>query len=314
MELVPYRMVFDNLSSAVAHIGQGHERTLTDGFARFMEHYGIETFFCNGAAGWEKGNVENKVGYERRNMFVPVPTILEFSQFNKRLFECSEEDNNRIHYFKQESLKTLFEDDKEAMIPLNPVSFEVCRFEKRISDKYAKVMLDANHYSSSPKVAKESVYVKITCDKVIILDIKYEIIVEHPRLYGKGKESMNWLPYIELMSKRPTAIKYTGFYDELPDNWKKYISSLPAQEKREALMTLHTMLLKHDMGIASDALDITLSNGVQDADSILASYCRLISPVKKMQPLQLKSTVIQMPTFKTDNCKYDNLFSKEVAR
>ena len=312
MGVVPYRMVFDNLSSAVAHMGKGHERTLTDGFARFTQHYGIEPFFCNGAAGWEKGNVENKVGYERRNMFVPVPTLLDFNQFNERLFECSEEDNNRSHYFKQESIQTLFEEDKEAMFPLNPVPFEVCRFENRIADKYGKIMLDSNYYSSSPKVAKESVYVKITCDTVTILDTKYKPIVDHTRLYGKGKESMNWLPYIELMSKRPTAIKYTGFYDELPDNWKKYLSNLPAQEKREALMALHTMLLKHDIGTATDALGITLSSGVQDADSILASYRRITSPVQQMQPLQLKHTVIQMPVFNTDNGKYDNLFSKEV--
>lgn len=72
------------------------------------------------------------------------------------------------------------------------------------------------------------------------------------------------------------------------------------------------MLLKHDIGTATDALGITLSSGVQDADSILASYRRITSPVQQMQPLQLKHTVIQMPVFNTDNGKYDNLFSKEV--
>lgn len=312
MGKVPYRMVFDNLSTAVAHMGKGHDRTLTDTFSRFITHYGIEAFFCNGAAGWEKGNVENKVGYERRNFFVPVPTILDFNQFNKRLFELSEEDNNRIHYVKNETHKSLFEEDKQAMLSLNPVSFEVCRFESRISDKYGKVAFDGNYYSSSPKFAKESVYVKVTSDTVIIMDTRYQTIVEHSRLYGKGKESMNWLPYIDLMSKRPTAIKYTGFYENLPDNWKKYLSDLPAEEKREALLALHTMLLKHDINVASDVLSITLSNGVKDADSILASYRRLTSPVHQMNPIQLKPTVIKMPVFQTDNIKYDNLISKEV--
>jgi len=313
MGVVPYRMVFDNLSTAVAHMGKGHDRTLTETFSRFITHYGIETFFCNGAAGWEKGNVENKVGYERRNFFVPVPTILDFNLFNERLFETSEEDNNRNHYIKNESIQSLFNEDKQAMLPLNPIPFEVCRFENRISDKYGKVMFDGNHYSSSPKLAKESVYVKATCDTVTIMDMKYQPIIEHSRLYGKGKESMKWLPYIELMSKRPTAIKYTGFYEDLPDNWKKYLSDLPVEEKRDALMTLHTMLIKHDIGVASDVLSITLSNGVKDADSILASYRRLTNSVQQMNPMQLKSTIIKMPTFNTDNSKYDNLISKEVA-
>ncbi len=313
MGQVPYRMVFDNLSTAVAHMGKAHDRIMTDTFSRFITHYGIDVFFCNGAAGWEKGNVENKVGYERRNLFVPVPIILDFNQFNNRLFDCSEEDNNRNHYSKHEPMHSLFIMDKEAMLPLNPVPFEVCRFEERIADKYGKIMLDGNYYSSSPKMAKESVYVKTTYDAVTILDTKYQLIVEHSRLYGKGKESMKWLPYIELMSKRPTAIKYTGFYDELPDNWRKYISKLSSEKKREALMALHTMLLKHDMGVASDALGITLSNGVQDADSILASYRCLTNPAQQMQPMLLKSNIVQMPTFQTDNKKYDNLFTKEVS-
>lgn len=314
MGMVPYRMVFDNLSTAVAHMGKGHDRIMTDAFSRFITHYDIEAFFCNGAAGWEKGNVENKVGYERRNLFVPVPTILNFTQFNERLFEYSEEDIHRIHYIKDEPINSLFEEDKQAMLPLNSVPFEVCRFESRIADKYGKVMFDGNYYSSSPKSAKESVYVKATSDTVIIMDTNYQNIIEHPRLYGKGKESMKRLPYIELMSKRPTAIKYTGFYEDLPDNWKKYLSDLPVEKKREALMTLHTMLLKHDIGVASDVLNMTLSSGVQDADSILTSYRRLTSPVQQMNPMQLKSTVIQMPIFQTDNGKYDNLICKEVAR
>ncbi len=98
---VPNRILFDNLSSAVAHMGNGHNRTLTDGFERFMAHYKFEAAFCNGAAGWEKGNVENKVGYERRNMFVPIPTILDFNQFNQSLFIVCEKDAKREHYAKK---------------------------------------------------------------------------------------------------------------------------------------------------------------------------------------------------------------------
>lgn len=313
MERVPYRIVFDNLSTAVSHMGKGHDRILTDTFSRFAAHYGFEPFFCNRASGWEKGNVENKVGYERRNLFVPVPTILDFDQFNLRLFQCSEEDNDRIHYIKQENMHALFEEDKAAMLPLSKVPFEVSRFESRIADKYAKVMFDGNYYSSSPKYARETVYVKATSDKVFLLDADYKLIVEHPRLYGKGKESMKWLPYIEIMSKRPTAIKYTGFYDELPDNWKKYLNGLDPEGKRKALITLHTMLQNHDMGTASDALGITLSSGVKDADSIMTSYRRITTPVQQMKPMELQPDIIKMPSFRINNLRYDDLFRKEAS-
>ncbi len=45
---------------------------------------------------------ENKVGYKRRNLFVPVPTILDFDQFNQNLFRSYDKDVQRCHYVKEE--------------------------------------------------------------------------------------------------------------------------------------------------------------------------------------------------------------------
>ena len=185
--------------------------------------------------------------------------------------------------------------------------------EPRKTDNYAKVTFDSNLYSTSPKYAKEEVYVKASSDKVWILNKSYEVIMEHPRLYGKGKESMNWLPYIDLMSKRPTAIKYTEFYQQLPDNWQKYLGNQNAEGKRKGLTSLYTMLQKHDMRTAEEALAFAISNGVKDADSVLAAYRTLTSGVQQMQPMQLERNIIQMPSYAVDNNKYDTLFGKEVS-
>ncbi len=109
--------------------------------------------------------------------------------------------------------------------------------------------------------------------------------------------------------KTPTALKYTAFYEELPDNWRKYLSKQDSQGRRKGLTSLYTMLEKHDMRTATEALSFALNNGVQDADSILAGYRTITADVK---PMQLKGTVMPMPVFHTDNNKYDNLFQKEV--
>jgi len=310
---VPYRIVFDNLSTAVAHMGNGHNRTLTKGFERFMIHYKFEAAFCNGASGWEKGNVENKVGYERRNMFVPVPTILDFSTFNKYLFEACEKDAKRDHYVKKISIEMLFQEDLENMLFLNEMPYEVFLFETRKADNYAKVAFDNNLYSSSPKYTQANVYVKASSDTVWILNESYDVIMEHKRLYGNGLESMKWLPYIDLISKRPAALKYTEFYQQLPDNWQKYLSKQNAEGKRKGLTSLYTMLLKHDMHAAENALAFAISNGVNDADSVLAAYRTLTSGVQQLQPMQLKDNLISMPSFKPDNSKYDNLFGREAS-
>lgn len=135
------------------------------------------------------------------------------------------------------------------------------------------------------------------------------MIMEHKRLYGNGLESINWLLYIDLMSKRPAAMKYTEFYQQLPDNWQKYLSKQNTDGKHKGLVSLYTMLQKHDMRTAEDALAFAISNGVKDADSILAAYRTLTSGVQQMQ---LGCNVISMPSFTTNNDKYNSLFGQEV--
>lgn len=43
--------------------------------------------------------MENKVGYSRRNFFVPVPTITSFEEFNQELWKKCEEDGNPLYLF-----------------------------------------------------------------------------------------------------------------------------------------------------------------------------------------------------------------------
>lgn len=47
---------------------------------------------------WATLEVANKVGYSRRNAFVPVPTITSFDEYNDGLFDWCEKDAQRDHY------------------------------------------------------------------------------------------------------------------------------------------------------------------------------------------------------------------------
>jgi len=78
---VPRRIVFDNATGVGRRMGE--QVRLAEFFLRFKSHYGFQVTFCNPEAGYEKGNVENKVGYVRRNMFVPVPTVVDVCVFNR---------------------------------------------------------------------------------------------------------------------------------------------------------------------------------------------------------------------------------------
>ena len=83
--------------------------------------------------------------------------------------------------------------------------------------------------------------------------------------------------------------------------------------KRKGLTSLYTMLQKHDMRTAENALAFAVSNGVHDADSVLAAYRTLTSGVQQMQPMQLHADVLSMPSFAPDTARYDDLFKREVS-
>jgi len=82
IEYVTYKIWFDNLSAAVI-MGKNKERKLVEQFERFALHYGFEANSYNPNSGHEKGNVENKVGYHRRNLFVPIPHFENIDEYNK---------------------------------------------------------------------------------------------------------------------------------------------------------------------------------------------------------------------------------------
>lgn len=108
---VPLRIWFDNASIFVSRILNEGNRNLTEKFLRFQEHFGFQPVFCNPGAGNEKGHVENKIGYHRRNLLVPVPEFDNLEGFNRHLLELCDNDNHRVHYRKERLIDELFGED-----------------------------------------------------------------------------------------------------------------------------------------------------------------------------------------------------------
>ncbi|HWR55391.1 MAG TPA: IS21 family transposase [Negativicutes bacterium] len=300
---VPTAIWFDNLSAAVVKIIGPSQRQLTEQFERFCLHYGFEPHFCNPDSGHEKGHVENKVGYGRRNFFVPEPCFDDIEEFNQRLFAVAEKDMRRQHYLKQTSIAQLMGADKQAMLPLPTKDFEVAKWQKSKANNYGKVRVGGNTYSASPMVAGKEIWVKSGAHTLELLDDNYRVIVTHPRLYGGNQESMNWLPYLATLIKRPTALKYTGFYRELPDVWQGYLDNCSYEQKKASLRVLQRIITESNMDTAVQSLETTIKQGATDPDSVLLSYYRLIQE----EPPELTGSLPWLTAYQTDLSRYDLL-------
>jgi len=303
----PTAIWFDNMSTAVKEIKKNRERDLTRGFERFMLHYGFQSNFCNPNSGHEKGNVENKVGYHRRNLLVPIPEFDDIRVYNQELLERCDADMQRPHYKKSGTIAQLFEQDRLAMNALPRIPFEVGRLEVAKADKYGKVKFDTRLYSSSPAVSSQQVWIRATAHDVVIMDEQYREIISHPRLYGDQKESMNWIPYLDLMSKRPTALKYTGIFSELPTTLQDYLDKCEYEEKKAALKALAKMVQQTNLETAACAFEETLNCGIYDVDSVWATYRRLTSGHVEPKDILVPELVPELNDYSTDTTIYDAL-------
>ena len=165
---VPPLLIFDNATGVGRRIGDAiHESEL---FSRFRAHYHFRVRFCNPYSGWEKGNVERKVDYNRANLFVPVPHFNEIEKYNRKLLARHEKKASELHYKKQIPIRELFEEDRKALLMLPPKRFDVCRYEWLKADGYGKVCMDGKHfYSTRPENANKQVLVGIRAHTVLTL-------------------------------------------------------------------------------------------------------------------------------------------------
>ncbi len=236
---VPTRIVFDNASGVGRKIGE--KVRFAEMFMRFKCHYGFQVTFCNPNSGHEKGNVENKVGYIRRNYFVPMPSFENIEVFNKELLLTSEKDWKRKHYKKETSIDILFEEDKDKMLYLPAKPFEVERFERLKTDGYGKFCIDGKHYySSRPEWANLEVVIGIKAHEVIAYDSKGEKSCVHARSFGESRtDQTDYSTTIERLIKNPNAWINSGLRQVMSEEVRDKMDGLPKDGLREALRALN---------------------------------------------------------------------------
>ena len=285
---VPVRLRFDNMTTAVAQVLKGHERILTDGFTRFMLHYRFRAEFCNPASGNEKGNVENKVGYSRRNAFVPVPTITSFEEFNEGLWAWCEKDAERPHYKHKVPIQELWEEERKELLALPEYPFPIFRYAALHVKKDGFVVVDTNRYGLAPAFAGEIVQAKIYCDQIEFYH-DHRLVGRYRRSYGTNEELCDWTQYVAALCRKPGAAEHTRFFSQMPQQWQALLAQSRGKERRSALQLLRDIVEDGNASLCEDALTLAGENGRTDADSIRQCYYMIARKEFRPQPLELAS-------------------------
>lgn len=313
---VPQRIWFDNTSTIVTKVLKNGERNLTDDFLRFMAHYRFEAAFCNVEAGHEKGSVEAKVGYHRRNMLVPVPRFQNLAKFNKELLERCEIDAQREHYRKDGTIEELYKEDHAALLNLPTVPMDTSKYITVKTNDYGRFYLNngLHEYSVSPKYANSRVLVKMTANEVIPLDDSQREIVRHERFYGGYKQqSMKWLPYLTQLSRCPGALKYTGIYQLLPENVKEYLEKCTKSDKGKVLQVIAKLTEQSGFESAVETVDNALKYDAADIDSLINLHSRIHGNVVELAPIRLAGNIPELIRVTPNLAAYDASLGKAGA-
>src|SRR5438309_7548598 len=94
-------------------------------FCTFTASIAVLALFANVHAGWEKGSVENLVGYARRNYLVPLPEGTDLELINADLRSNCLLDQQRVMAGRTDPIAARLEIERTKLGPLPPHPPEV---------------------------------------------------------------------------------------------------------------------------------------------------------------------------------------------
>jgi transposase len=201
------RGIYDNPKTIVSEIGKGKEREYNRRFLQMSSHYLFEPCACTPSSGWEKGQVENQVGTNRRSVFVPRLKFECFEELNAHLREqmIVEARNGRHPEFSDKSVFEVYEEEKPYLIRQS-VDFAGYVTEERRAGIQCLVRFDGNQYSVPCEYAGRGVSVRIYAGRI---ELAYEgsVVCEHKRCFEKGRYILNPLHYLPLLERKPGALR-----------------------------------------------------------------------------------------------------------
>jgi hypothetical protein len=256
-------------------------------------HHRFKAEFCNPDSPKEKGNVENKVGYIRRNYLLPPPVIEDLEAFNRNLLELCMKDMEREHYVKKERIIDLFNAEREAMIPLPRERFRVFTLEKVSTDSYSFIRFDNHRYSTSPEYPDCELWLEIGTSELRVLNEKYEQVVVHKRKYGQGFEpEINFENYVGALSRKPRAFLSSPYFPTLPEQVQEHLKKCQYAELKKMLVTLVPIIREGKIEDAAAVLELCT---VRTTDDFTIAYKALTEGSSTQPSVTTPLTPVQQP-------------------
>ena len=284
---VPRVVVLDNATEA----GRRWHDVVTESklFRRFRLHYGFEARFCNPSSGNEKGNVENKVGFIRRNYMVPAPKVGDLRDYNEALNAALGDRSRReAHYKKGLTWADLFEADKAALLPLPDKDFDVVRWTACRTDGYGRVSLDGGRhvYLASPELANVALTVGVRAFTVEIDGPDGAPIRGYRRRTGDFFTcDEDPLALIDLLAAKARAFGSSSVSAMFSEACRSHFGSMTRSELSDQIRVMGKLMRSYGAEVAVGAFEEALGiTGATRAPDVEMTAARMAAGGRRTDP------------------------------
>ena len=142
------------------------------------------------------------------------------------------------------------------------------------------------------------------------LDDSGRAITRHKRLYGCTKqEAMDWLPYLEQLSRSPGAYKYSGVYGMMPDPLRTYIERQEKSERGKTLKVIAWLTQKDGFTNAVQSVGEAVQRNAASVESLVTLHGYLMQkPVQERMDTQgIKTILPPLPEVHFNGKSYDKI-------
>lgn len=272
---VPQRISYDNSKVLVSKVTGAHERKLTDGFLQLQSHYLFREHFCRVARPNEKGVVEGVVKFARLNFFVPVPTVSDLDELNKKLAEMCRNDLKRRVRGNSGTKSELLAEDQKAFISLPSSSFDACRKQPTRANSLSLIRFDDNDYSVPVSYAHHEILIKGYVDRVVLC-YGPSVVAEHRRSWGREGVFFDYLHYLPLLEQKPGSLDYARPMADItfPDCFGTLRRMLVIEQSKEGegireFIRVLRLLEDYPMDKVKQAVEKALYVGAHSRDAIM---------------------------------------------
>jgi len=287
---------YDNLSTAVRKVLRGRRRLETDRFVALRSHYLFDSEFCRpGKAGApEKGGVEGGVGRFRRNHLVPVPKMRDYDELNAYLLACCAADDARLMQGRTRTVGDMWLDEEPCLRPLPSEPFDSSEGTRVRVDTKGRVFVRVNRYSVPIGLAGRRVEARVEANRVDVFH-GGRLVASHPRLHGRHQERLELDHYLELLQRKPGALKrstalhqarqagrWPQSYDRL---WAELQRRYGSSDGTRHLLDILMLHRRHRTEDVHAAVELSLEYGCCDGGAVAVVLRQLLVDERNSEPL-----------------------------